>query len=102
MDIKQQNFGRTQDGRKPQLFILSNDFMEVSLTNFGGIVSNLKNPDRNGNLTNIVLGFDSVEKYQSEQYLENCPYFGAIIGRVCNRISKGKFTLNGKQYSLPN
>lgn len=88
MDIKQQNFGRTLNGRNPHLFILSNDFMEVSLTNFGGIVSNLKTPDRNGNLTNIVLGFDSVEEYQSEQYLENCPYFGTIIGRVCNRNNK--------------
>lgn len=101
MKIKQQNFGCTHNGGNPNLFILSNDFMEVSLTNFGGIISNLKTPDRNGDLTNIVLGFDSVEEYQSEQYLENCHYFGCIIGRVCNRISKGQFTLNGKKYILP-
>lgn len=101
MNIKQQTFGKTREGKTPLLFTLSNDFMEVSLTNFGGIISHLKTPDRNGNLTNIVLGFDTIEEYQSEQYLENCHYFGCIVGRVCNRISKGKFTLNGKQYILP-
>ncbi|NOR76460.1 MAG: galactose-1-epimerase [Draconibacterium sp.] len=101
MNIKQHSFGRTLDGKDTQLFILSNNFMEVALSNFGGIISSLKTPDRNGDLTNIVLGFDSVEEYQSEQYLKNCHYFGCIVGRVCNRISKGKFTLNGKQYTLP-
>jgi aldose 1-epimerase len=101
MKIKQQNFGKTVKGENPNLFILSNKFMEVSLTNFGGIISNLKTPDRNGKMENIVLGFDSVEEYQSEQYLENCHYFGCIVGRVCNRITKGQFSINEKQYQLP-
>lgn len=101
MRINQQNFGLTAKGENTGLFILSNDFMKVSLSNYGGIISNLETMDKNGNLANIVLGFDSVEEYQSEQYLHNCHYFGCIVGRVCNRISKGQFSLNGKKYQLP-
>ncbi|MGQ8338238.1 aldose epimerase family protein [Sunxiuqinia sp. A32] len=101
MKIDQHSFGKTIDGKETTLFVLSNGNVEVSITNFGGIITSLIVPDKEGKSENIVLGFDDVSEYQSDQYLENCHYFGCIVGRVCNRITKGKFTLNGKDYQLP-
>ena len=68
---------------------------EVKITNYGGIITSLKVPDRKGNRDDIVLGFDNLDAY-----LKGSPYFGAIIGRYANRIAKGRFTLNGHQYTL--
>jgi len=101
MSISKIIFGKTLKGEQVDLYQLEKSNLKVGITNFGGIISNLCFPDRNGKLDNIVLGFDSVEDYQSDQYLENCHYFGCIVGRVCNRIREGKFQLNGKNYQLP-
>jgi aldose 1-epimerase len=62
---------------------------------YGGIVRTLEVPDRDGNLGDIVLGYDSLD-----EYIENNPYFGALVGRYGNRIAKGKFTLDGVEYTL--
>jgi len=70
--------------------------MKVVVTNFGGRVVSLFAPDKNGKLDDVVLGYDSLEEYLKEN-----PYFGAMIGRYGNRIAKGKFSLNGKEYHLP-
>ncbi len=84
------------DGRQVQLFTLSNENgMEVSITNYGGIVTSLKVPDRDGNIENVVLGFDNLEQYKSGH-----PFFGAIAGRYANRIANGQFELNGETYQL--
>jgi aldose 1-epimerase len=69
---------------------------EVSVTNYGGAITNLKAPDRNGNFGEIVLGFATLDEYVQ------CPrYFGALIGRHANRIARGRFSLDGVEYQLP-
>lgn len=90
-------FGTLPDGKVVNLYTLANGKgMQVSVINFGGIIQSLKLPDRNGVIEDVVLGFDSLEPY-----LQNAPYLGAIIGRYGNRIANGRFTLEGKEYSLP-
>lgn len=69
--------------------------MEVDITNYGGIVTAIRIPDRKKEPGDIVLGFDNLEDYLGEH-----PYFGAIVGRCANRIDKGEFTLEGKEYKL--
>ncbi|KAF2309111.1 hypothetical protein GH714_000582 [Hevea brasiliensis] len=83
--------------QNPQIFELNNGSMLVKITNLGCSITSLSVPDRNGNLADVVLGFDSVEPYLKGA----APYFGAIVGRVANRIKNGKFTLNGVEYTLP-
>lgn len=101
MKISKMPFGKLKDGNQADLFTLQNDHqVTIKITNYGGIVTSIETPDRDGNLTNIVCGFNKLETYLSEQYLGSYPYFGCICGRVCNRIGEGKFTLEGKNYSL--
>jgi aldose 1-epimerase len=69
--------------------------MVAKFINYGGIITELHVPDKNGKTADVVLGFDNLKSY-----LDGNPYFGCITGRVANRIAKGKFTLNGKDYSL--
>ncbi len=73
----------------------NNKGMEAGICNYGGIVVFLKVPDRNGKFGDVVLGYDNLA-----DYIKDSPYFGALIGRYGNRIAKGKFTLDGKQYTL--
>jgi aldose 1-epimerase len=95
--MKKQPFGKTADGQAVDLFTLTNaKGMEVSITNFGGIVVTLKVPDRNGKLDDVVLGYD-----QLDGYLTNKAFFGALIGRYGNRVAHGQFQLDGKTYNLP-
>ncbi len=80
------------DGREVFKFHLANsNGIKVSLINYGAIITSIFVPDKRGNANDIVLGFDNMEGY-----LQNRPYFGAVIGRVANRISNAKFVLNGK------
>jgi aldose 1-epimerase len=95
-NLEKRSFGKTRTGEAVDLFTLKNaKGMEAAITNFGGIVVSLKTPDRNGKLADVVLGFDSLDGYLGDN-----PYFGAIVGRYGNRIAKGRFTLDGKQYKL--
>lgn len=85
-----------RDGKKVQLFTLTNkNGIQVKITNYGGTVTSWITPEKNGNKSSIVLGFDSLNGY-----LTPPPYFGATIGRYGNRIAKGQFTLDGKMYNL--
>lgn len=94
--IKKVPFGKLADGRTADLYTLKNaSGMTVSITNYGGIIVALTAPDRNGNIEDVTLGFDSLSTY-----VKNNPYFGALIGRYGNRIAKGKFTVDGKPYTL--
>ncbi|MBE7555755.1 MAG: galactose mutarotase [Anaerolineales bacterium] len=78
------------------IFTLTNkNGVSTKITNYGGIVMSLNVPDKTGQFGDVVLGFDTVEAY-----LKPHPYFGALIGRYGNRIANGKFTLEGKDYSL--
>lgn len=94
--ISKKPFGTLNDGRNADLYILTNaNDMEVHITNYGGIVTAIKTPDKDGNIENVVLGFDSLKKYLGDD-----PYLGAIVGRYANRIADGTFTLDGKKYTL--
>jgi len=96
MSINKEAFGTTTNGKKVDLYTLTNaNGLEAKITNYGGIVTSLKVPDRNGNFADIVLGYDTLD-----EYIKKSPYFGAIVGRYGNRIAKGKFTLNGTEYTL--
>lgn len=89
-------FGKTPDGAAVDLYTLTNSAgMRADITNYGGIVVSLFVPDRQGHLADVVLGYDSLD-----DYLAGSPYFGAIIGRYGNRIGGGRFSLEGKQYTL--
>lgn len=95
--VKRQDWGKTYNETPIYLYTLTNSHgMIAKITNYGGIVTELHVPDRNGKLGDVVLGFDSYEDY----VVKGSPYFGAITGRVANRIAKGKFSLNGKTYQL--
>jgi len=96
MSITSKPFGQTPDGKQVDIFTLTNNNgLVAQITNFGGIVTSLSVPDRDGKMADVVLGFDDLDGYVNEH-----PYFGALIGRVGNRIAKGKFTLEGKEYTL--
>ncbi len=93
--ISEQNWG-TVDGKAVKLFTLTNSKgTVVKVSNYGLIITEIDTADRSGKLGNIVLGFDNLAQYQAGH-----PFFGAIAGRVANRIAKGKFTLDGQTYSL--
>jgi len=95
--IERQSFGSTSQGEPIDLFKMVNrSGMEVAITNYGATIVSLKTRDRNGNLGDVVLGYDTLEGYESGN-----SYFGATIGRYANRIAQGHFRLNGKDYSLP-
>ena len=90
------SFGTLPDGRATQLYTLTNSTgAQVSITNYGGIITRILVPDRQGRLGDVALGYENVGKY-----VKGSPYFGALIGRYGNRIAHGKFTLDGKTYKL--
>jgi aldose 1-epimerase len=94
--IQKHEFGQIPDGTPVDLFVLTNAAgVKVKIMTYGGIVTELHVPDRDGKLVDVVLGYDDLKGY-----LEKNPYFGAIVGRVANRIAHGKFTLDGKEYTL--
>lgn len=89
-------FGRLDDGTPVALFTLENTKgMRVSISNFGGVITNIYVPDKHGNVADVVLGFDSIAPYQSQS-----PYFGALIGRYGNRIAKGIMPVQNKKILL--
>lgn len=93
--------GQLPDGRQVDVYQLTNaNGIELRVANYGGTILSLKTPDREGNVDDIVLGFDSLDEYLSDEYREANPYFGAIIGRYGNRIAEGQFTLEGETYTL--
>ena len=95
--IRKESFGKTSGGEQVDLYRLSNKKgMEVAITNFGATVVTLKVPDRAGRVADIVLGYDTLEGYEKGK-----AYFGATIGRYGNRIANGKFSIDGKSYTLP-
>lgn len=90
-------FGTMPDGRPVEIVTLTNPRgMEVSFLGLGGIIQALRVPDRDGAFADVTLGYDSLASY-----LENPPFFGALIGRFANRIAGGRFTLDGRAYTLP-
>ncbi|MGJ7914766.1 aldose epimerase family protein [Massilia sp. LXY-6] len=94
--ITQAPFGTLPDGAPVTQFTLANrNGMRVRILDFGGIITEIHVPDRDGRLADVALGFDRLEPYLGES-----PYFGALIGRYGNRIAKGRFVLDGHKYEL--
>ncbi|MEZ6126287.1 MAG: aldose epimerase family protein [Planctomycetaceae bacterium] len=90
-------FGKTKDGEAVQMYTLKSDAgLITKVMTRGATLVELHVPDRDGKIADVVLGWDDVAGYESEDN----QYFGCTTGRVCNRIAKGKFSLDGKDYSL--
>lgn len=90
-------YGHMPDGASVEGFTIRNDRgTTVHVIEYGGIITSIRVPDRAGKLDDVVLGFDSLSGY-----LNNTPYFGAIVGRYANRIAKGRFTIDGQTYQVP-
>lgn len=95
-EISVSDFGTTKSGKSVKKIVLcGTDGFSVSLLSYGGIINKILVPDSEGNLENVVLGFDNLLDYE-----EKSPYFGAIIGRYANRILGAKFTLDGQEFVL--
>ena len=94
--IVQSAFGRMPDGTQVDEFTLTNDHgLACKVITYGAAIIEMDLPDREGKFANVVLGCGTLK-----EYLKPAPYFGAVIGRVSNRIAKGHFTLDGKTYAL--
>ena len=94
--IEKSPYGITAEGIDVDKYKLSNrQGMEISIINYGGIITSWTAKDKNGVYKDIVLGYNELSEYEKET-----PYFGAIIGRYGNRIAKGKFSIDGKEYTL--
>lgn len=96
--LKQVDFQTVVDGKQTDLFILRNKHgNEVAVTNYGGAIVAIMVPDKDGKLANVIQGHDNIEEVINSPE----PYLSTLIGRYGNRIAKGKFTLKGKEYSVP-
>lgn len=96
MNITQSTFGQLPGGQQVSLFTLRNSKgLIVKITNYGGIITEINTPDRDGKLADVVLGKDALENY-----LDGHPYFGAITGRVAGRIGGGRFRIGEQEYVL--
>ncbi|XP_060104647.1 galactose mutarotase [Heteronotia binoei] len=94
--VTREKFGDLPHGEGAvEKFLLKSDTVEVEIISLGCIITSLKTKNRDGEFSDIVLGFDHLEGY-----IKKHPYFGAVIGRVANRIAKGKFVVEGKEYHL--
>ena len=94
--ITRSNFGRLRDGREVVKYTLRGDEIEVGILNYGGIITEILQRDRDGRKQNVVLGYDNIEDYE-----ERSPHFGCITGRVAGRIAGGELEIDGKIYKLP-
>jgi aldose 1-epimerase len=96
LSISKESWGTT-DQKEVNLYTLTNSKgMKVQISNYGGTVVSIFTKDKNDSLANIALSLDSLSMYQQK----NNPFFGALVGRYANRIDKGKFKLDGKEYKL--
>lgn len=95
--LKAEDFQKTIDGKQTNLYFLKNGNIQAAITNYGGRIVGLCTPDKTGKMGDVVLGFTSIDGYLKAKEV----FHGALIGRVGNRIAKGKFTLDGQEYSLP-
>jgi aldose 1-epimerase len=99
--VTQRSGGKLLDGSEVTIYNLKNEKLEVEVMNYGGYVLSIKTPDRSGKVADIVLGFDDPSGYYAANHAKGNPFFGPIVGRYANRIANAKFTLDGKEYTLP-
>ena len=96
MSITKESFGKTPEGEEVDLYTLTNAHgLRVKIMTYGATITAVETPDRDGEVENITLSLDSLE-----DYLKGHPYFGSTVGRYANRIAQGKFSLDGKEYTL--
>jgi aldose 1-epimerase len=94
--VAREAFGNTGDGIPVEVFTLTNKAgVEIKAISFGAILTSIRVPDRTGALSDVALGFDTLDGYLKEH-----PFFGAVVGRYGNRIGKASFTLDGRTYKL--
>lgn len=94
--MNKQIYGTTQSGAAVYEYTLTNAHgTQVKVINYGGVITSVNVPDRNGVVRNVALGFDNLLDYETHN-----PFFGCVAGRYANRIAKGRFTLDGKTYQL--
>ena len=94
--VNAKNFQKEVDGKKVDLYTLKNDSgLVVKITNYGGRIVSILMPDKNKNYADINIGLSNVDAYETDK-----SYFGALVGRYANRIAKGKFKIDNKEYSL--
>jgi aldose 1-epimerase len=97
MVVNTSTFGYLPDGSEAKLFqFITSKGLEICITNLGGIITSLKTPDKYRNIQEITAGFQNLNNY-----LEGHPHFGVIVGRFANRIARGKFNIDNKEYVLP-
>lgn len=95
--IEKSPFGRLPDGTSVELYTLTGSGgLSAAITTYGGAIVSLKAPDASGDLADVVLGFDGLDGYLGK----GNPFFGCIVGRYGNRIGKGRFTIDGNEYTL--
>lgn len=95
MQIEQKVFGEIENQEVVQFSITNKSGFTVRFINYGCVITDIIAPDREGNMENVVLGFDCMEDYENHS-----PYFGAVVGRIAGRIANSQFTLNGKSYQI--
>ncbi|MDX1417195.1 MAG: aldose epimerase family protein [Candidatus Promineifilaceae bacterium] len=96
MKVEKRSFGKTADGTAVDLYTLTNDRgMQVRISNYGGTITSIRVPNREGEPGEITLGFDQLAQYEQQS-----SYFGCLVGRYANRIAEGRFSLDGKAYAL--
>jgi aldose 1-epimerase len=93
--VRRSVFGTLADGTTVERFLVQAGGIELDVVSYGAIIVGLRTPDRHGQPGDVVLGFDRLE-----DYVAHSPYFGAVVGRVGNRIANGRFTLDGAQHTL--
>ncbi|MDF7801962.1 galactose mutarotase [Pontiellaceae bacterium B1224] len=96
MTITKEAFGTTADGQAVDAYLLESGSIAVRVITYGATIVSIEAPDSDGNVDDLVCGFDTIEEYQSDAN----PYFGACCGRFANRIAEGKFSIDGEEYSL--
>ncbi|KFQ73864.1 Aldose 1-epimerase, partial [Phoenicopterus ruber ruber] len=97
-EVEREVFGQMpqeEGGEVVEKFVLKSDSVKVEILSLGCIIAALETKDRDGKFSDVVLGFDTLEGYARKH-----PFFGAVVGRVANRIAKGRFTVDGKEYRL--
>ena len=96
--MKAENFSTVVDGKQVSLYTLTGGGLTMQVTNFGGRVVSLWVPDREGKYEDVVLGYENIERYTNNRGER---FLGSVVGRYANRIANGRFTLDGKEYTLP-
>ncbi len=97
MGIEKSEFGKTADGETVDMYTLKNaNGLTVKVLNFGGVIWSFEVPDKDGKFVNVSANYETVGEYEKIR-----PFFGSLVGRYGNRIAKGTFTLDGKEYHLP-